>query len=628
VRGEFVISGAVAVGLLTALGLTIPLARGDAKPRTIGVDEIKEGMKGYGLTVFKGTEPERFDVEVIGVLHNFRPSQELILVKTPHPRLNITKNVRGMSGSPIYLDGRLAGAYAYSWASFQVEPVAGVTPIAPMLVEMNRPIPPGFWPIEGKAGLPSTTVPGGGGGKRPGRGADGGTTMWDGAPGTYDVETHARQIADRLGARDPSRNLVPAATPLMLGGMGDKATAYVKKIFEPLGMEPLQVGGGNTSTVGAPEHYVNGGALGVQLVGGDVSFMGLGTATYAEGGKVSGFGHPMMDAGNTSLPATIGRVLWIFASDQHSSKIGESARPLGALVQDRMSSITVDEKVTAPTFPVHVEVTGVDGAPKKVWNMTVAEERFMSSSLAAAAFGSVVEATVNEKRDVTWSLKSKVWFRGHGMIELEDFGVAIGGMPDSGDFGHTRVARAIGDVLNNPWENARVEKVESVLAVSFTRDLWRLRGVELLDSVVDAGGSARMILHFNSYTGPNAQKTIDVKLPAELAGKDVELEIAPGYDVVPDASAPESLDQLIANETRQTVAPKSICVSYKLPQQGVAFNGHVAPRLPSFALDTLRSQSTDTGPDAFISYGRTIVPLDRYVDGRDKVKVKVRPVVR
>ncbi len=628
-RGEFVFSGAVAVGLLTTLGLTIPLARGDAKPRTIGVDEIKDGMKGYGLTVFKGTEPERFDVEVIGVLHNFRPSQELILIKTPHPRLNITRAVRGMSGSPIFLDGRLAGAYSYMWAAFGVEPVAGVTPIAPMLAEMNRPIPPGFWPIEGKAPLPPAGAPGGGGGgKRPARGPDGGTTMWDGAPGTYDVETHARQIADRLGARDASRNLIPAATPLMLGGMGDKATAYVKKIFEPLGMEPMQVGGGNTSTVGAPEHYVNGGALGVQLVSGDVSFMGLGTATYAEGGKVSAFGHPMMDAGNTSLPATIGRIFWIYASDQASSKIGESARPLGALVQDRMSSITVDEKVTAPTFPVHVDVTGVDGAPKKTWNMNVAEERFMSASLAAAAFGSVVEATVNEKRDVTWSLKSKVWFRGHGMIELEDFGVAIGGMPDSGDFGHSRVARAIGDVLNNPWEHARVEKVESTLAVSFTRDLWRLRGIELKDSVVDAGGTARIVLHLSSYTGPTVQKTIDVRIPTELAGKDVELEIAPGYEVVPEASAPESLDQLIANETRQTAMPKSICVSYKLPQQGVAFNGHVAPRLPSFALDTLRSQTSDTGPDTFTSYGRTIVPLDRYVEGRDKVKVKVRQVVR
>lgn len=117
----------VVVGVAVALGTTIPLARSDQRPSTIDVSEIKEGMKGYGLTVFKGTQPERFDVEVIGLLHHFRPGQELIIVRTPHPRLNQVRTVKGMSGSPIYLDGRLAGAYSYSLASFELEPVAGVT---------------------------------------------------------------------------------------------------------------------------------------------------------------------------------------------------------------------------------------------------------------------------------------------------------------------------------------------------------------------------------------------------------------------------------------------------------------------------------------------------------------------
>src|SRR6056297_696331 len=98
-------------------------------------------MTGYGLTVFRGTEPERFDVEVIDVLHGFRPDQDLILIRTPHPRLQQTKAVGGMSGSPIYIDGKLAGAYAYGWP-FGMEPIAGVTPIANMLQEMDRPFRP------------------------------------------------------------------------------------------------------------------------------------------------------------------------------------------------------------------------------------------------------------------------------------------------------------------------------------------------------------------------------------------------------------------------------------------------------------------------------------------------------
>lgn len=634
VRKQLFPIGALAAGLFAGLGLTVPLAHGDAKPRTISVDEIKDGMKGYGLTVFKGTEPERFDVEVVGVLHNFRPAQALVLIKTPHPRLNVTKNVRGMSGSPIYLDGgRLAGAYAYSWASFQVEPVAGVTPIAPMLAELHRPIPPGFWPLEHNAPLPAASPR-----PAPARRASldapsaGGTTGFEGTPGSYDLEAHAAQLASRLAPMaDPSRPLVPATTPLMLAGMGDRSVALVRKLFAPLGLDPVQAGGGGSGKpqADAPQHYVDGGGLGVELARGDVSFMGLGTVTHVDGKKLCGFGHPMMEAGVSALPAAIGRVHWIFASDQHSSKIGESARSLGALVQDRQSAVVVDESAVAPTFPLSIEIRGADGIPKKKWNVEVAEERFMSSSLTASVLGSVVEASVNERRDVTWKLRSKLSVRGHGDIELEDFGVAVGGMPDAGEFAHSKIARAVGEVLNNPWELTRVGGIETVLTVDYVRDLWRLRGVDVLDPVVDAGQSVHVRVHLTPFAGPEIVKIVEVNLPQELAGKDVELEVAPGYEVTPELAAPQTLDELLANSKHQSMLPRSLVVQYRLPgQQGVAYKGHVADRLPSFALDALRPASSDVAPDPFATYARTIMPLDRYVEGRDRARVKVRPVVR
>lgn len=631
-RKEFLSIAAVSVGLFAGLGLTIPLARGDSKPRTISIDEIKDGMKGYGLTVFKGTEPERFDVEVVGVLRNFRPSQALILIKTPHPRLNVTKNVRGMSGSPIYLDGRLAGAYAYSWSAFQVEPVAGVTPIAPMLTEMRRPIPPGFWPLEGGAPLPTSSSKVAGA-KHASNGAPGsGATAFDGAPGTYDVEAHANQVATRLSAGlDPARSVVPTATPLMLAGMSDRSMALVRKLFAPMGLEPVQAGsggGGGADEPDAPKRYVDGGSVGVQMARGDVSFMGLGTVTHVEGTKLCGFGHPMMEAGVTALPTAIGRVHWIFASDQHSSKIGEAARQLGTLVQDRQSAIVVDETKTAPVFPLTVEIRGADGVPKKNWNVEIAEERFMSAGLVASVLGSVIDASVSERRDVTWKLKSKVSVRGHGTIELEDFGVATGGMPDAGELARSKVARAVGEVLNNPWELTRLEKIETTLFVDYTRDLWSLRGLDVLDPVVDAGQVARVRAHLVPYAGPATTKILDIRIPNELAGKDVELEVVPGYQVVPDLAAPQNLADLLANSARQSVTPRSLVLQLRARSQGVAYNGHVAERLPAFALDALRPSSTDVAPEAFPSYVRTIVPLDRYVEGADRAKIKVRPIVR
>jgi hypothetical protein len=632
VRKEFLSIAALSVGLFAGLGLSIPLARGDGKPRTIGVDEIKDGMKGYGLSVFKGTEPERFEVEVVGVLNNFRPGQALILVNTKHPRLAITKNVRGMSGSPIYLDGgRLAGAYAYSWAPFQVEPIAGVTPIAPMLTEMNRPIPPGFWPLEGTAPLPGAKPTAAA--KPPAKHAmNDGTTSWDGAPGTYDIEEHTKQVASRLNMGiDPTKPVRQAATPLMLGGMSDRSMALVRKLFEPLGMDPIQSGGSGgagTQDPNAPKHFVDGGGVGVEMARGDVSLMGLGTVTHVEGTKLCGFGHPMMEAGVTALPTAIGKVHWIFASEQHSSKIGESARSLGALIQDRQTAIVVDEAKTAPVFPFVADVQGAVGIPKKTWNVEIAEEKYMSSSITASVLGSVVDASINERRDVTWKITSRLTVQNHGSITLEDFGVASGGMPDASELAHSKIARAVGEVLNNPWENVHVEKVETTLVVDYSRELVRLRGIDVLDPVVDVGQNVRVRVHLVPFAGPETTKVLEMKMPDEMAGRDVDLEIVPGYAVGPELAAPQNLADLLSNETKQNLTPKSLVMQYRAHASGVAYKGHVADRLPAFAADLLRPATSDVAPEAFPSYTRVIVPLDKFVEGSDRARIKVRSIVR
>jgi len=607
-------------GLLLALGLSIPAARGDAKSPTIGVDEIKEGMKGYGLTVFHGFEPERFDVEVIGVLHNFRPAQDLILVKTPHPRLNITKNVQGMSGSPIFLDnGRLAGAYAYSLRTFMIEPVAGITP---MLTELHRPMPPGFWPLEGQPPLPN--------GASTARHAMRSATQFDGMPGSYDLSEHAKELATRFSGSAPSDSrIVSATTPVMVAGLGSNAIAALAPLFSPLGLEVLQAGGTQSAQTGpVPDHYVDGGSIGVQMARGDVSMFGFGTVTKTEGTRLCAFGHPMMQAGDTALPAAIPRVLWIYASEQHSFKVGEAAKSLGALVNDRQSAVVVDETKSAPSFPLHLDVRGVAGAPKTTWNVTVGEEKFMSAALSAAVVSSAIEATASERRDISWTMKSRVTIRGHAPIELEDFGIAVGGMPETGDWLSSRVVRAVGDALNNPWENVHVEGIQATLDLKYERDVYRLRGVDLLDPIVDAGEKARVVLHLRPFSGPEVVRSAEIAIPPELAGRDVEIEVVPGYEIVPDVAPPENLDQLLANATRATLQPKSVVLQIKMPTQGVAFGGHVAPRLPSFALDALRPTTSDVAPEVIASWVRSTVSVDQYVDGRDKVKIKVRAKLR
>jgi hypothetical protein len=418
------------------------------------------------------------------------------------------------------------------------------------------------------------------------------------------------------------------ATPLLLSGMGDRTASILRGLLEPLGLEPLQTGGGTGSSAGAPDHFVDGGAIGVELIRGDVSAMGLGTVTHVQGQKLCAFGHPMISAGDTALPTSIGRVLWINASDQRSFKVGESARLLGTLVQDRQSAIVIDQTKTAPSYPVSIELTGAVGALKTSWHMAVAEERFLSANFTAAALGSAIEATSNEKRDVTWAMHSKLKVHGHGTIDIEDFGVATGGMPDEGEMSRSRVVRAIGDILNNPWEPARIEGVEAKFSLEYARELWRLRGVELADEVVDAGQKARIILHLITYGGRETVREVELAMPHELAGKEAEVEVIPGYEAAAEVAPPENLADLIANETKQSLLPRSVVVQVRVPSVGVLYRGHVAPQLPGFALDALRPAHSDTGPEPFASYVRAVVPTERFVEGRDKVRVKVRAVMR
>src|SRR4029077_18158064 len=144
----------------------------------------------------------------------------------------------------------------------------------------------------------------------------------------------------------------------------------------------------------------------------------------------------------------IGRVLWVNASALASHKVGECARSLGTLVQDRQTAVILDENLTAPTIPVDIDIVGALGAPRTHWHADVTDDKFMAPGLASVVLGSVIEATTAEKRDLTWSLTTKVDIAGHGTVELEDVGVAAGGAPDEGEWARSKLVNTLGDVLN------------------------------------------------------------------------------------------------------------------------------------------------------------------------------------
>jgi hypothetical protein len=628
VRSSSLLFVAALVGLLLPLPLGLHPAHADGvsnRPDIMPVSEIHPGMKGYGLTVFQGTKPERFDVEVIDVLKNFRPKQDLILVKTKHPRLEITKVVAGMSGSPIYLNDKMIGAYAYGW-SFGSEPVAGVTPIRNMLDELARPLPDRIdgWPLK--------LVPGTGkpvAGREPRAGNDRGR-RYQGELGRYDLREHAAQLARAVGLDNSQvvSALKPVSTPILLGGMSSRSVAFAQQLMTPLGLEPLQAGGGASAEASAPTRYVDGGAVGVELVRGDMSALGLGTVTRVEGDKLVAFGHPMSELGVTALPTAIGRVLWFLASDQRSFKIGMAVRDVGALVNDRQSAIVVSHSAKAPVIPIKMSIHGAPGFPNANWNFEIAHDKFMTPSFASVALGSALQAVANEHQDVSWTAISKLKIKGYPEITLQDYGVSMGGTPEAGEFVRSNLVRAIGTVLNNPWQPAIVESASMDVDLRYAREILRLRGADVLESEIDAGAPARIRLTFVPYSGPDVTRVVSVPIPAHLAGQTVNLEIEPGYAEERDQPAPDTLADLIRNFENPVYPARSVVVSFGTGDAGVSFKGRVAHDLPPGALDVIRPETSSIAPEAFATTTRVVVDLPQFMVGRDRVSVTVRPVLR
>ena len=623
-----------------ALLCGLPLARG--KSDTIAVSELKPGMKGHGMSVFRGERPERFEVELIDVLHNFRPDQDLLLVRTRHPVLEQAIVVGGMSGSPIYFDGRLAGAYSYGWM-FGKEPVAGVTPIASMLAELTRPVDPEIWRILGSAPVASAS---GAPGTKPGPTAAAGTrpaarkrAALAGLPpylgrqrsdALAPLREHARAKGYGRTAVSADHARVPAvepfavSTPLLLSGLDERVIALLRDELEPFGLVALQAGGGQAPTANAPPpRYVDGGSIGVQLIRGDINATAIGTVTHVVGDKLVGFGHPMMNAGQPALPTCTSRVLHVLASQQRSFKIAEAIAPLGTLIHDRQAAIVVDSKLRADTVPMTLRIHGVKGAPRTEWKVELASQRLLTPMLAFSALLNALSVSAGERNDAVFSARSKVKVSGQPPLELVDHGYTPLGVGSPLALGQVRMFDAIAAAYGNPFENVRIENIELDLDVRFERELIELHEARVQSSEVDPGRDLNVYLTLQRFGQAEEVRIVKVHIPARAAGQKIELLIRPGGEVELERPEPTSLAQIFDN-VRMGYPSTSLVVSTKLATSGVKLRGHVLRDLPGSALDSLQLSAEGSTAPTFSTQLHQELPLGQVVFGSARIPLEVR----
>ncbi len=545
-------------------------------------------MVGEALTVFSGTKPEPFKVRVVSVVNNFLPQQDVILVRAEDDRVAFSGIAAGMSGSPVYIDGKLVGAIAYAW-SFAKEPLAGVTPIETMLAERQRPRRNRQHELEAGELLEGPSA--------------------------------AIAMRDPKGTDRPS--LVPVAVPLSVSGLSPGALGHLEEALAPYGMVPVRAGGGGGSRIPPAEQprLGPGSAVGVLLIRGDMNATAMGTVTWVSQNEVLAFGHPMFGVGEVSLPLVTGEVHTFISSQASSFKLATPLAEIGTVVQDRQSCIIGDLGLRSPMMPVTVRVTA-PGAPPRTFRAEVARSKRLAPALAAAVLSTAVAGAEPDQADMAVTLTTRIKVAGREPIELRDESFSGDGITPRLLAG-LRSVRAMTEIMHNPFAPVGIERLDFDVSIVFRKDFAEIVGVALPGDEVEAGGSVPLKVTLRPFAGSEYVETISVPIPHGLAGQQVKLDVASGALVRPEIARPEDLNGFIS-ALKSYYTASSIVVSLSLPQDGAAVRGHLVPNLPPSALDTLRTARGTRRADTYRLAERTVFGSQRPVSGRQELVIDVR----
>jgi SpoIVB peptidase S55 len=571
------------------------------------LSEVHVGMKGYGLTVFQGTKPERFDVRVLGVLHNFLPKQDIILIQSDDPRLLHSGIVAGMSGSPIYLDGKLVGALAYGW-HFAKDPIAGVTPIETMLEEAKRP-------LRGPQLSPMAEARSDARARR----------TLDDVIASRDTPLAARfalppALPREAGGGGESR-LQRASVPLSLAGFGADAFAELERAFAPYHVTPLAAGGAAKPGAKGPSAFEAGGSIAVQLIRGDVSMAATGTVTHVDGARVLAFGHPMFNVGEIYLPIATAEIHTFLSSLSSSFKMASPLKEVGSLLQDRQSGILGDTSRHADMIPVTVTVGG-PGRAEHSFRADVVRHRFLTPLLSATVISNASQTAASDVADATITVRSRLDVRGYKTLELTDHLYSPDGVSARTLASATGI-KAIGDILFNPFAPANLDRIDIHVDVEYKADVAEIVGVSLNSDELEPGSRPSLYVTMRPYAGAEYTQTIPFDVPRTLAGQQVKIVATAGNLAKPEVAPPETLSNLLDN-LRKSYPARSIVVSLETPDEGVTLRGAVIPDLPGSVIDTLRPGASTRRADTFKRAARFVVPMHGVVQGKQEITVRVK----
>jgi hypothetical protein len=589
------------------------------------LSKVQRGQTGYGMTTFAGTKPERFTFEVVSVVKNFLPKQDIILVKSDDPKLQVSGFWQGSSGSPLYIDDKLLCAFSYGFR-FNKIAMGGCTPIE-------------YMKKDGDAYRRRAAVAIGNGGKlvMP---AQQSSTMADWKRLTPDVDVTAAMAALGpprkswlLSAPLPAPvaqpgpvegQLMTASVPLSVTGFSPTAFGALSQLFADSSLVPVRAGGAaGTKIEGGPTQFVMGGSIAVELIRGDMAAAAIGTVSLLDGDKVLAFGHPMFQSGEFYAPVSTVNVHTIVPSAQSAFVMGTAMNEIGSLVQDRQAAIMADLGMRTPTIPIGITITR--GAGKHVETGTFAVEildsKFLTAQLAGASVMNAVQHYLPDRDHVTARVDSTVRIKGYEPLTFVDYMYANDGA--SSVMGGVRGLRVLVPLMLNPYAPVKIERVDVKVDLRFEANFGEIKELRVPTTDLIAGERNFVEVRMTTWNGSDVFERIPVDVPKSLAGSIVQLEVTAGDSAKLDAAPPVDLPSLLA--AFRKLMPGNVWTATLNPaDDGVAVDGKLVRDLPPSALDKLRPQSHTQRVQPYKPIARTVAPASRVVDGMQSMLVRVR----
>ena len=612
-----------------------------ATPKVFPLSKVKRGQKGYGLTTIQGTVPERFGFEVIGITRNFLPKMDIILVKSDDPKLKVSGFWQGMSGSPLFIDEQLVCAFSYGFR-FNKVAIGGCTPIQYMREEGFRSARRVREVATPRPGTGNSPTPLSGarrsGKKRIIRQSAATFDEWlrvvpDGDIGAALQRSGESRspwllggplpaVSEAVSGRDPEHGLVASAVPLAMSGFSAPAFNEAKKILGQYPLAPMQAGGTGSSNQG-PTSFTLGSAIAVQLIRGDMSAAATGTVSFVDGNGVLAFGHPMFQAGEIYAPVAAAEIHTVIPSAFSAFIVSSPLRELGALIQDRQSTIAADTGLKVRMIPVRISVTSSDGkkSETETFNVEILDNRFFTGTFAAVAAMNAASLYLPDQDHVTVRVKSKIELQGHKPIRFTDYLYSPTGA--GGAIRGSRGLRVLVPLLMNPFAPVEIDNIEIDIGVAYGTNYGEITAVRLPTAELEPGQRSYVDVELTRYDGQKLVDRVPFEVPSKLAGSIVKLEVSSGDAAALDAAPPKTLHDLLA-ALRKLLPGTVYAVTLHSAEQGAAIRGRLVRDLPASALDKLITSSTTTDMKIHKVMARSTYPAKRVLAGKQSVLVKIR----